>query len=104
MDHLHSSTCRHPVRPAPIIEDDSFFPLYGFAFFCQKPIVRRDMSLFQDLQFDSIDRSLCSYTNTMQFLLLLIYSTACSQGWWYLQEFFIVQDCFSYPVFFYFSI
>ena len=32
--YLHSSTCRHPVRPAPFVEDVFFFfPLYGFGFF-----------------------------------------------------------------------
>ena len=27
--YLNSSTCRHPVRPAPFVEDALPFPLYG---------------------------------------------------------------------------
>lgn len=35
------------------------------------------------------------YANTMQFLLLLLCSTAWNQGWWYLWKVFIVQNCLS---------
>jgi hypothetical protein len=77
-----------------------FFPIEWFSLLCQKSCVHRCVGLLQGHQFNSIDQPVCSYTNTMQFLSLLLCSTAWGQGWWSRQErFFIVQDCFSCPVF-----
>ena len=39
---------------------------------------------FMSLQFDSIYKPDCFYANVMQFLLLLLYSTAWNQIWWHL--------------------
>jgi hypothetical protein len=59
MDLFAFSTCRHPVRPAPLVEDGLFFfPLYGFAFFI-KIQVSIGVCLFQGLQFYSIDPPVC---------------------------------------------
>ena len=33
--NLDSSTCRHPVRSAPFVEDGFFVLLHGFAFFAK---------------------------------------------------------------------
>jgi hypothetical protein len=51
-----------PVRPASFVEDSLPFPLYDFGFFVKN----------HGLLFDSIDQSVCFYTSTMQFLLLLL--------------------------------
>ena len=56
--------------------------------------VYRCVGLFQDLWFNYIGQPVCSYTNTMQFLLLLLCSIACGQGWWYLQKYFYCSGFF----------
>ena len=43
--------------------------------------------LFLGLQFYSIDQHVCLCTNTMQFLSLLLCSTAWGLGWWFFQLF-----------------
>jgi hypothetical protein len=44
--YLHSSTCRHPLRPTPFVEDLFFFPFYGFGLFLSKSSDHRCMGLF----------------------------------------------------------
>jgi hypothetical protein len=36
--NLHSSTHRHPVRPAQCVKDDFLFALYGFCFFSKNQV------------------------------------------------------------------
>ena len=36
--YLHSSTCRHPFRLAPFVEDALSFSLYGFGFFVKNQV------------------------------------------------------------------
>ena len=95
--NLHSSTQRHPVRPAPFIKDVFSFSIVWFCLLCQKSSFYRCVGLFLGLSFNSIDQSVCFYTNTMQFLSLLLCSKvrdgdtpSCS---------FIVKNCFHYSVF-----
>ena len=44
------------------------------------------MGLYLGLQFYSIDLPTCLYTNTKQFLSLLLCNTAWGQGWWFPQK------------------
>jgi hypothetical protein len=66
MDLFHSSICRHPIRPGPFIEDAFFCPLYGFAF-----SVKNQVSIGVWVHLRVFDQPVCSYTNSMKFLLLL---------------------------------
>jgi hypothetical protein len=50
--------------------------------------VHRFMAFLPFLWYDSVGQHFCFYVNTMQFLLLLLCSTAWTQGWWYPQKFF----------------
>jgi hypothetical protein len=47
---------------------------------CQKSSIQTCVGSFLGLWFDPIDLPTCFYTNTMQFLLLLLGSTVWSQG------------------------
>ena len=69
--YLHSSTCRHPVRPTSFVEDAFFLILYGFWLLCTKPSA-----------INSIDQLVCFYTNATQFSLLFLCDTAWDLGWW----------------------
>jgi hypothetical protein len=52
------------------------------------------MGLFLGLRFSWIDWPVCLCFNTMQFLPLLLCSTAWSQGWWFPQKFFNCSELF----------
>ena len=67
-----------------------FSIVWFFSFFVKNPSVHRCVGLFQGLWFDSIDQHVCSYTNTMQCLLLFC-GTAWGQGWMTLLLFRIVS-------------
>ena len=62
--------------------------------FVRNSNAHRYMGLFQHLQFDSIDKPDCFYTNTMQFILLLLSPTALDQGLSHLQKFFYCSGLF----------
>ena len=78
---LHSSTYKHQ---APLVKDVFIFSTVWFCL----------LGIFLSLQFDSIDQSVCFCTNTMQFLSLLLCSTAWGQGWWFLSKFFYCSGLF----------
>jgi hypothetical protein len=106
--YFHSSTCKHPDRP--FVEDTFFFILW-FWLLCQKSSFCKYISLFQSLQFNSINQPVCFYTTTVKFLLLLLCSTVWDQGWWYLKKvillFRIILTILGFCLFlclFYFSI
>jgi hypothetical protein len=44
--YLHSSACRHLVKPAQFVEDAFCFPLHGFGFFTKNQIFILQLSLF----------------------------------------------------------
>ena len=97
--YFHSFTYRQPVRPAPFIEDASFFSIVYFWRLCQRSSDGNCVVLFLGLQFYFIDQHVCLCMNTMQFLSLLLCSklevrdgdsTSCS---------FIVKNCFHYSGF-----
>ena len=69
------------IIPHTIIQLDQHnllsFPIVWFCLLCQKLIDCRYVGLFLDLsEFSSIDQCVCVYAKTMQFLLLLLWSTA----------------------------
>jgi hypothetical protein len=96
---LHSSICRHPVIPAPFV-DDLPFPLYGFGFFVKNqvsvgvwvyfwvfdsiPLINMSVSI--PIPFSSF-----YYCSVVQVEIRDGDTTSSS---------FIVQDCFSYLRFF----
>ena len=58
------------------------FPLYGLGFFVKIQVsigMWIYFLVFELIPFDSTDQPICFSTNTMQFLLLLLCSTAWSQ-------------------------
>jgi hypothetical protein len=67
--YLHSFTFRHLVRPAPFVENDFIFTLYGFGF-CIKNQAFIGLWIYFRVFF-SMEHSACFYANTMCFLLLL---------------------------------
>lgn len=97
---IHSSACRLPVRLAPFVENAFFFH-YIYLASLLKLSVHRCVSLLLGLWFYSIDKSVCFYANSMWFLLLLLCSTVEIRHSDIPLEVFIVQDCFSYSVFFF---
>jgi len=58
---LHSFVYRHPVGPAPFVEDAFFFPLYGLWLLCKKSSVHQCVGLLLGLWFYSIGLSLYRY-------------------------------------------
>jgi len=68
---LHSSACRHPVRPLSFVQGAFFIPFYGFGVFVKKTNVHRYVGLFLDLQFNFLDLPVCFYTSNMQFLMTI---------------------------------
>ena len=83
---LHSFLSRHPFSKLDQHHCWRCFLSFFLWFWllCQKLSVLRCVGLFLDLQFYSIDQPVCFYGNTMQFLLLLLCSTAWNQGCCYL--------------------
>jgi hypothetical protein len=102
--NLHSSTYRHPVQPAPFVEDALPFPLYSFGLF-----VKNQVSI-----------GVWLYSRVFFFILLknlpVLISISCSFNHYFFvvqlevrdgdifRSSFIVQNCLSHPVFFFFSI
>ena len=93
--YLHSSTCRHPVRPAPFVEEVFFFPLYDFVFF-----VKNHVSIGVGV-----------YFRVFNLIPLINLSVPIPYRFYYCcstvlleikdrdtsRSAFIVQDCFFYP-------
>ena len=78
----------------------SFFHKWFWSLY-QRSSSHRCVGSFLGLQFFSIDLSTCHYINTMQFLWLLLCSSALGQRWWFpLRSSFTVESSFSYPGFF----
>ena len=86
------------LNQQPFIEKAIFFPLDVFSSFVkdQVSILYQCVGSFLDLQSYSIDLPACHYTNTMQFLTLLleVWDTNFSRSS------FTVENSFSYPGFF----
>ena len=103
--YLQFSTCRQPVMPAPYVEDALFFPLYIFGFFVKKSGVHWSVDLHLGLWFDSLDKPVWFYDNTMLFLFLFVFDFFHHSSTVVLEirdgdnsgSSFIVQDCFVYP-------
>jgi hypothetical protein len=95
--YLHSSTYRHPGRPAPFVEDAFFFPLYGFGFLVKNQvsvgmwvcfcffylILLLNLSVFMPIT--------CRFYYYCSVVQLGIRDDDTSSSS------FIVEDCFSYP-------
>ena len=67
-----SSTCRHPVRPAPFVEDAFFFSIVYFWLLYQKTGIHRCVDLCLSLWFDQpgcfmpIPCSFCHYSSLVK--------------------------------------
>ena len=99
--YLHSSICKHPVRPAIFVEDASFFHVL-FYLLCQKENVHTFVGPSQDRPFNLIDPPVCSYSNRMQLLILFLCIINQGQVWWYLWKFFYWLRLFYLSCFFFF--
>jgi hypothetical protein len=64
-----------------------FCSIVYFWYLGQRSSDHKCVVLILDLQFYSIDQHVCLCTNTMQFLSLLLCSTAWGLGWWFFQLF-----------------
>lgn len=73
-----------------------FFPLYNIGFCLKTSGVYKCEDLYLGLWFRSMDSPVCSYDNTMLFILLWFYSTTWNQWWQYFQKFFYY---FNYLIF-----
>jgi hypothetical protein len=98
---LHSSTCRHPVRPAQFVENAFFFLLYDFGLFVKNQVSICVWVYFQ--VFDSIPLTNLSISVPIpcSFLFFFFYHY-CSVVLLevvdgdFSRSSFIVQDCFDY--------
>lgn len=99
---MHSSTCRHPVRPVPFAEDALPVPLNGFGFFVKTQMsigmwvyfwLSHSIPLIQLSVFVPIQCCFYYYCSVVQLEVTPRNDTSRSS--------FIVQNCFSYLEFFF---
>jgi hypothetical protein len=96
---LHSSICRHSVRPVPFVED--FFFHLGIQFLYQKSGMYRYVNfvwVMDSIPLFNMPVSMpipsgffffvCSFVFVVLLGLLLFYITTWNQGWWYTEQVF----------------
>lgn len=94
----------HQIQTSTICWGCFLFPIVWFGALCFcKSSAHMCEGLFLGIQSYFIDHHVCFFTNSMQFLSLLVCNLPWCQGWWFLQCSFIIQNHLNYLEFLVFT-
>ena len=92
--YSHSSTCKHPVRPAPFVENVLPLPLYVFGFFAK---IQASICVWvYFVVFNQIPLIYLFFLHHAVFITIAL-QYILKTGILTSRNSFIVQDCFRYP-------